>query len=42
MEAGKARAIETIMKAMNKHINNSNICESGYNLLLNMVNYNGK
>lgn len=41
LAAGKARAIETIVKAINKHANNANICESAYRVLLNLV-INGK
>lgn len=41
LAAGKARAIETIVKAINKHANNTNICESVYKVLLNLI-INGK
>ena len=41
LAAGKARAIESIVKALNKHANNANVCESIYKVLLNLA-VNGK
>ena len=41
MKAGTAGGIEAIVKAINTHINNSDVCENGCNALWNMT-ANGK
>ena len=41
MKAGTAEGIEVIVKAINIHINNSDVCENGCNALWNMT-ANGK
>ena len=40
--AGQARAIEAIVKAMNTHINNSDVCINGCCALKAITNSNGK
>ena len=39
--AGEAGGIEVVVKAMNTHINNANVCENGCGALWNMA-ANGK
>ena len=40
--AGEAGGIETVVKAMNTHINNPDMCENGCGALNNMTANNGK
>lgn len=42
VRAGRAGVIETIVKAINTHINNANVCFHGCGALRNMVGNNGK
>ena len=41
MKAGAAGGIEAVMKAINTHINNADVCENGCSALWNMT-VNGK
>ena len=42
MKAGTAGAIETVVKAINTHVSNADVCEKGCGALNNMVNENSK
>ena len=42
MRAGAAGGIEAIVKAINKHINNADVCYQGCCALMNMTINNGK
>ena len=42
MKAGTACAIETVVKAINTHIDNPDLCQKGCGVLNNMVNENSK
>ena len=41
MKAGVAGGIEVVVKAMNTHINNADVCENGCRALCNII-LNGK
>ena len=41
-KAGTTGAIETVVKAINTHIDNADVCEEGCNTLRNMTCDNGK
>ena len=41
MKAGETEGIETVVKAINTHISNANVCQMGCAALVNMLN-NGK
>ena len=42
VKAGAAGGIEDVVKAINKHINNADVCENGCGALRNMTANNGK
>ena len=42
MKAGAAGGIEAVMKAINTHINNADVCKNGCGALRNMTANNGK
>ena len=42
MKAGAAGGIEAVVKAVNTHIENPNVCENGCQALSNMIENNGK
>ena len=42
MKAGAAGGIETVVKAINTHINNAEVCYHGCDALWNMATNNGK
>ena len=42
MKAGTAGGIEAVVKAINTHIKNAGVCESGCGALRNMIANNGK
>ena len=42
MKAGTAGGIEAVVKAINTHIDNDDVCESGCGALWNMTANNGK
>ena len=42
MKAGTAGGVEAVVKAINTHIENADLCESGCWALLNMATNNGK
>ena len=42
MKAGTTGGIEAILKAINTHITNANVCEQGCGALRSIVNDNGK
>ena len=42
MKAGTARGVEAVVKAINTHINNADVCEKGCAALMNMTKDNGK
>ena len=42
MKAGAAGGIEAVVKAINTHIGNANVCEKGCGALRNMLYGNGK
>ena len=41
MKAGKAGGVEAVIRAINTHINNTDVCENGCSALWNIIN-NGK
>ena len=41
VKAGAAGGIEAVVKAINTHIDNSDVCEKGCGALWNMVVFNG-
>ena len=42
VKAGAAGGIEAVMKAINTHICNADVCENGCGALRNMTKHNGK
>ena len=42
MKAGAAGGIEAVVKAINTHINNADVCEWGCGALLSIITDNGK
>ena len=42
VKAGAARGIEAVVKAINTHINNADVCYAGCGALNNMTANNGK
>ena len=42
MKAGAAGGVEAVVKAINTHINNTNVCKQGCTVLGNMTLNNGK
>ena len=42
MRAGAAGGIEAVVKAINTHINNADVCEKGCGALYYMIANNGK
>ena len=42
MKAGAARGIDAVVKAINTHIDNVDVCEKGCGALSNMTFNNGK